>query len=88
MERRDWSLEAIKEFNYIDSLDGKQKADMLKDWLNKYMPNGVYEFDLPVEQMNRLSELLYKNVAFLYKEREDAKDFIKQKNKIKQFLYQ
>jgi 5S rRNA maturation endonuclease (ribonuclease M5) len=87
MERRNWSLEAVKEFVYIDSLDGDYKGERLKEWLNKYMPNGVYEFDLPLSQMNKLAELLYKNVAFLYKEREKAKQFIKQKNQIKQFLY-
>ena len=51
------------------------------------MPNGVYEFDLPLSQMNKLAELLYKNVTFLYKEREKAKQFIKTKNQLKQFLY-
>ena len=50
MERRDRSLKALSELNYIDSLDSFEKADSLVNWFNEYLKDESIEaFDLELE---------------------------------------
>ena len=38
MERRDWSLEALNQLQYIDSLDDSDlKAKSISSWVSKYL---------------------------------------------------
>ena len=68
MERRDRSLKALSELNYIDSLDSFEKADSLVNWFNEYLKDESIEaFDLELEELKRLQELFFKNINFLKK---------------------
>ena len=58
MERRNWSLKALNELVYIDSLDSFTKADALVKWYNDYFTNdSIADFDLELEDLKRLEEL-------------------------------
>ena len=66
MERRNRALESFKEFLYIDSLDGKDKADRLNNWISSYIiDNEPFYLYLTKEQQQLLSELYHKNILFL-----------------------
>ena len=66
MERRNRSLEALRELIYIDSLDAHQKAPALQRWSTKYLDKDIQQsFDLELSDLKRLSELFYKNINFL-----------------------
>ena len=66
MERRNRSLEALRELIYIDSLDAHQKAPSLQRWSTKYLDKDIQQsFDLELSDLKRLSELFYKNINFL-----------------------
>ena len=65
MERRDWSLKALEELTYIDSLESYERADALVKWYNKYLSdNDINEFDLLLSDLQRLQELFYKKYCF------------------------
>jgi len=87
MERRDWSLKALSELKYIDSLDSELRAESLKKWVELYLTNNtIEEFDLSIHDLNSLSELFYKNISFLKNHREDMKSQINNHRKIREFL--
>lgn len=68
MERRNWSLNALQELVYIDSLDDEQRALGLSNWTTKYLvDNKIFQFDLEHKDLLKLSELMYKNMEFLKK---------------------
>jgi len=87
MERRNWSLKALSELKYIDSLDSEQRAESLKDWVERNLTdNSISDFDLELKDFNSLSELFYKNITFLKNHRKDMKEAINNHKKIREFL--
>jgi len=87
MERRDWSLKALSELKYIDSLDSELRAESLQKWVKSYLThNKIEEFDLNIQDLNSLSELFYKNISFLKNHRNRMKEAIDNHKKIREFL--
>lgn len=87
MERRDWSLKALKELIYIDSLDDYERAEGIKTWALEYLnTTDISDFDLEKNDLLKLSELFYKNVSFLEKHKESLLEEIKDINKMKRYL--
>jgi len=88
MERRDWSLEALKELKYADSLDEDSlRAYTLDLWSKKYLTTTTIEdFDLEIGNLKELSELFYKNILFLKKYNNSIHNQLKEQTKIKEFL--
>ncbi len=86
MERRDWSLKALEELTYIDSLESYERADALVKWYNKYLSdNDINEFDLLLSDLQRLQELFYKNIAFLKEHKEQTRKDMVENRKVKKF---
>jgi len=87
MERRNWSIEALKQLRYIDSLDDDQRAQRLVVWSEEYLVNDKIEnFDLILDDLEELSELFYKNVIFLREYQNNLQSELKEHHKIKEFL--
>ena len=87
MERRNWSLKALSELRYIDSLNPEQRAESLQDWVNQYLyKKDISDFDLELKDLNVLSELFYKNISFLKNHRMNMKEQIDNHKKIREFL--
>ncbi len=87
MERRNWSLKALKSLQYIDSLEDEQRASSLQKWVEDYLIDSqIQDFDLVLVDLERLSELFYKNIAFLKQHRESMKLQIDEQKKIREFL--
>lgn len=87
MERRNRSIKALSELNYIDSLDSFEKADALVIWCQDYLiTSGIEDFDLELEDLKRLEELFYKNLDFLKAHKEYTKDELQNLRKMKRFL--
>ncbi|RXJ87690.1 hypothetical protein [Arcobacter sp. CECT 8985] len=86
MERRNWSLEALSELRYIDSLDSYDRAQQLIYWNNKYLTsNEITDFDLELKDLEELSELFFKNINFLKKYKEIARKELNNVVKLKEF---
>jgi hypothetical protein len=87
MERRNRSLEALRKLYYIDSLDEYNKALELEKWVIKYL-DGTFEekFDLELHDLQKLSELFYKNISFLKHHTSKLKQELKDHNQIKKFF--
>ncbi len=88
MERRNRALKALSELNYIDSLDDSiQKADALVKWHNDYLfQNDITNFDLEVGDLERLSELIFKNINFLKSYRHETRIELMKTQKLKEFV--
>jgi len=87
MERRNWSLKALKSLQYIDSLEDEQRASSLQKWVEDYLIDSqIQDFDLVLVDLEKLSELFYKNIAFLKQHRESMKLQIDEHKKIREFL--
>lgn len=87
MERRDWSLKALEELIYIDSLDDNERAEGIKTWALKYLnTTDITDFDLERDDLIKLSELFYKNTTFLVNHRENILEELKDLNKMRKFL--
>jgi hypothetical protein len=87
MERRDWSLKALEELIYLDSLDNEERAQALVRWNNKYLTETkITDFDLEHDDLLRLSELFYKNIDFLKKHKENVRQTMVENRKMKRFL--
>jgi hypothetical protein len=87
MERRNWSLKALSELNYIDSLDKKDKTPALFKWAEKHLiENKIEDFDLELSDLQRLEELFFKNINFLKQDKIDTQKEIKEIQKIQKFL--
>jgi predicted glycosyltransferase len=87
VERRNWSLKALKSLQYIDSLNPEQRANSLQKWVKDYLvDNHIESFDLELKDLESLSELFYKNISFLKQHREDMKTQIDDREKIREFL--
>jgi len=88
MERRDWSLKALQEFKYLDSLEADNfKAEQLSKWVEKYITNTpIEDFDLTLEELRTFEELFFKNINFLKSHRSSIKTELDENKKIKEFL--
>lgn len=87
MERRDWSLKALNELTYIDSLEPLDKADALIRWHENYLTNDTIEdFDLELIDLKKMEELFFKNINFLKIHREKTRQELVQMQKMKRFL--
>jgi len=87
MERRNWSLKALSDLRYLDSLESELKAESLKAWVELYLSeNSIEDFDLNINDLNSLSELFYKNISFLKNHRKNMKREIDNHKKIREFL--
>ena len=88
MERRNRSLEALKRLQYIDSLESTPRADGISEWMEQYLTETpIEEFNLELNDLKTLSELFYKNIAFLKEHRVDIKTQLDSHHKIKEFLH-
>ena len=87
MERRNRSLEALKELIYIDSLESFTKADALVVWYDDYLKDDAIEnFQLELSELKELEELFFKNINFLKNQKEETKDELAKNQKMKRFL--
>ena len=87
MERRNRSIKALERLIYIDSLDINSKADALVKWHDDYLVEGrIEDFDLELSELKQLEELLFKNINFLKKHKEDTRLEIIKMKKMKKFL--
>jgi hypothetical protein len=87
MERRNWSLKALEELIYIDSLDSYEKADSLVNWYQKYLSNSdITNLDLELKDLKKLSELFYKNINFLKDHKNQTREDIIANKKMQRFL--
>ncbi len=87
MERRDRSLKALEELNYLDSLDTEERAQALVRWNNKYLiETKITDFDLEQDDLLKLSELFYKNINFLKTHKEELRQSMVENRKMKRFL--
>lgn len=87
MERRDWSLKALRELIYIDSLDSYEKADSLVKWFENYLTdNKIQDFDLELEELKNMEELFFKNINFLKNHKKTAKKDLDETIKMQKFL--
>lgn len=87
MERRDWSLKALSELIYIDSLESFEKADALVKWYSDYFTDDSIEnFDLELVDLKKLEELFFKNINFLKKHKEETRQELIKIQKMKKFL--
>jgi len=87
VERRNWSIKALKSLQYIDSLDAELRASSLQKWVEDYLvDNHIEDFNLELKDLENLSELFYKNISFLKQHREEMKTQIDEHKKIREFL--
>jgi len=87
MERRNWSIKALKELTYIDSLESYEKADSLVRWNKKYLSeNKITDFELDLDDFKKLRELFYKNINFLKKHKEKTRKDMIENRKLRKFL--
>ena len=87
MERRDWSIKALSELNYIDSLDSFEKADGLVLWCKDYLTNHkIEDFDLELADLRKLEELFFKNLNFLKSHQEYTNQEMQNIRKMKKFF--
>lgn len=87
MERRNWSLKALNELTYVDSLESSEKADALVRWYENYLTNNTIEdFDLELKDLERVQELFFKNINFLKIHREETRQELVKMQKMKRFL--
>ena len=76
MERRNRSIESLNRLVYIDSLDYNElKASQLAEWVEmNLIDSTIDEFDLELDDLKKLSELIYKNLNFLKNYRQETKN--------------
>jgi len=87
MERRNWSLKALSELNYIDSLDDEEKITALESWFDLYLQkNTIQDFDLELSDLKRISEIFYKNINFLKKNKDLMSSQLQNQDKIRKFF--
>ncbi len=89
MERRDRSIKALQRLQYIDAIDDDNlRASSLSSWVTEYLSghSSIEDFQLEIDQLERLRELLFKNISFLKTHRQNMKKELDDYKKIKQFL--
>lgn len=87
MERRNWSLKALEELTYVDSLEDSNRAQGIKRWALKYLnTTDVTDFDFNQKELLKFSELFHKNYHFLVEHKEEVLEELREINKLKKFL--
>jgi len=87
MERRNRSIEALKELSFIDTQDDELRTSLLEKWVNQNLVDyKIEDFDLELADLKRLHELFYKNINFMKQHRENMKLEIDNYKKIREFL--
>ena len=87
MERRNRSVKALKELQYIDSLDDSERARGLERWAQNYlMHNEQLGFDLQHSELQQLQELYYKNIEFMKSYTKTLQSDMLENKKMKAFL--
>ncbi len=87
MERRNRSLKALSELNYIDSLESFERADAIVRWYENYLSDQkIEDFDLEIEDLKKLEELFFKNINFLRNHKEETRLELVNIKKMQQFL--
>lgn len=87
MERRNRSLKALKELNYINYLDEKEKAAHLKKWCEEYLiGQSIKDFDLELADFEQLAELFFRNIHFLKDYKEQIRLELIENKKLKKFM--
>ncbi len=88
MERRDRSLEALRELTYVDTLDAYERAPQLQIWVDTYLihDNPQENFSLEIKDLKILLELFYKNINFLKEHRTDIKSQLDKGKDIQKFF--
>ena len=87
MERRDRALRALNELNFIDSLENCDKPEAIKRWSETYAILGDKLFGgLNTDELNRASELMFRNISFIKQHTKDLKITLDDSQKIKKFF--
>lgn len=88
MERRDWSLKALKKLQQIDTLDDELRAKSLENWVLKYLEDEKFltNLDLNRNELENFSELFYKNISFLKTKKDELQQQLKVNQDIKKFF--
>jgi len=87
MERRNRSLKALKSLQYIDSLDSELRASSLQKWVEDYLVDShIEDFNLEINDLEKLSELFYTNISFLKKHKQSIQSQLGNQTKIREFL--
>jgi len=68
-------------------LDTQERARDLSIWVQEYLQDdSIEQFDLELTDLQTLSELFHKNIAFMKQHRYDIKTQLDSHKKIKAFL--
>lgn len=88
MERRNRSLKALSELQYIDTLDDEIRAKSLENWVEKYLQNQdfLHDLDLSTDELEKFAELFYKNINFLKKQKDKIQNQLQENQKIQKFF--
>ena len=88
MERRNWSLEALEKLQYIDSLDDEIRGKSLESWSKTYLQSKDFllNLDFTQSELEKFSELFYKNINFLKEQKTKIQQDLKQTQNIKKFF--
>lgn len=87
MERRNRSLEALSQLQFVDTLDDEQRASGLQRWVEKYlMAEDKLDFDLEFKDLQILLELYYKNLDFMKTFNSNLQQQMNENQKMRAFL--
>lgn len=87
MERRNWSIEALKEIKYITTLSTKERSHRLVEWCNSYLINNdIQDFDLPTDELKELSEYFFRNIEFIKILKDEAQTELLENRKIRKYM--
>ena len=88
MERRDRSLKALTELQYIDTLEDELRGKSLEKWVNKFLndENFLNNLELNRNELEKFSELFYKNINFLKNQKQQLQEQLKENQQIKKFF--
>ena len=87
MERRNRSLEALSQLQFIDTLDEEERASGLQRWVQKYLlADNKLDFDLEFKDLQILLELYYKNINFMKTFNSNIQQQMTENQKMRAFL--
>jgi hypothetical protein len=88
MERRDRSLKALNDLQYIDTLDHEIRGKNLEKWVGEFLndENFLNNLELNRNELERFSELFYKNINFLKNQKQQLQEQLKENQQIKKFF--
>ncbi len=72
---------------HINSLDPADRARALIVWVEDYLPNeGIFNFELELNDLEQLAELFYSNISFLKEHKENTRQEILKTQDLQKFL--